>query len=272
MQALREEATEDPILVAAQTAGPVKRETPPFQGYRTSEFLNPMLPSNAVIATWYGRPAVQKAALALLRQARAFWDEPSITQPRTSEESPAGENLAFVEKAGAEKRVPIRGKSAAKLPSDAGTVTGLKRTLTLMGDEYVFVLMGLVLHLTDIKPYIEGQIAYSRELRTIFETACEKLGLKSGLGPYRQSFYYLANGKRAPWTLEPPSTLAEMKMNVARARFDRALQRELLGSDPRGELYRWVCDRLSSERGRPASDVHAAFEAATGVPSFVGSL
>jgi len=178
--------------------------------------------------------------------------------------------IGFAETASREKRVPIHRATTPPTQSAVDTIEGLKRTLTLTADEGMLTLMGLVLHLSDVKPYVEGLIAYSSEGRGYFTAAAETLGIEGGIGPYRRSFYDLTTGRRAPWILEPPTPLAGMKMGVAGARFTRGLQRALLGADPRGEVYRWLCTQLAEQRSHPTADVVGAFERATGVEAALG--
>lgn len=186
----------------------------------------------------------------------------------------ADPGMVLVEAPGDEHRQPIRRSNARRTgapPFD--TLEGLQFTLHVTADDSMLTLLGLVLHLCDVKPYIEGQITYARPLRMSFENAAKALGMETGLGYFRQSFYYLASGERAPWTLEPaPSEPSSMKMGAVHARFVRGLQHALLGSDPRGTLYRWVGEQLAMRRQKSPAEVVEGFEAATSVqaPTAIG--
>lgn len=277
MAALRETQEGDPILVAALREGPSRLKRAEagrlLRGYFTADHLAPYFPEKWSVSTWYMGAGARKAARALFKEAMALVSTDYQTRSLGTSTDPG---MVMVDVPGEQHRQPIRRSKARRTAApEFDTVEGLQFTLHVTADDSMLMLFGLVLHLCDVKPYIEGQIAYARPLRVSFERAAKALEMETGLGHFRQSFYYLASGARAPWTLEPaPSHPGAMQMGELNARFVRGLQRALLGSDPRGSLYRWVVDQLATRRQKTAAEVVAGFEAATGVqaPAALGVI
>jgi len=271
MQELRTAHGSDRLLAVMSSSAPQAAETGidirPFDLFPTRVHLMKLFPPHPPLGSRHENVAAMRAAEELLDEALA------LLLPASSTDAPGLASMSeiqFAETASREKHVPIhRATTPLTLPA-VDTIEGLKRTLALTADEGMLTLMGLVLHLSDVKPYVEGLIAYSSEGRGYFTAAAEALGIESGLGAYRRSFYDLTTGRRAPWILEPQTQLPGMRMGVAGARFIRGLQRALLGADPRGEIYSWLCARLGEQRLKPIADVVVAFERATGVEAALG--
>jgi hypothetical protein len=144
------------------------------------------------------------------------------------------------------------------------TVEGLIVSARLATSWEAVVLLAVVLRMCEVKPWIEGQIALARDLRIGFDRAMQSLGQTTGIGAVKRAFFSCVVGARAAWTMENvPSDAQSLKMNGARARFRRNLQRELLGSAIRESVI-LACEAVLVERlNVPASAVATALSGGT---------
>jgi hypothetical protein len=167
---------------------------------------------------------------------------------------PVCEPVSTVTSGGGERRVPIRrSRSLVSTLPQPDTADGLVATARLSMRWESIVVLAVVLRMSEVKPWIEGQIAISRDLRAAVDRTLEAVGQKTGLGTLKRGFFHLIVGSRAPWTCEEvPVDPNLLKMNVSRARFARNLQRELIGSIVRDrvvcDLADIMADRLSVTR------------------------
>jgi hypothetical protein len=140
------------------------------------------------------------------------------------------------------------------------TIAGVLATGQISLPWESLLLLAVVLRMSDAKPYIEGLITMSADLRAAVDEACGTIGLDRGIGTCKRGFFYLLAGIRAPWWSEEPLPADPhlLKVASARARFHRNLQRELLGSIARERVLREVCELLAERARRDVAAVHAA--------------
>ncbi len=119
----------------------------------------------------------------------------------------------------------------------------------LMSQDAAMVL-AVVLCLSTRKPYIEGKIAFSAELREACDTFATAFGKRVTIGTMRNAFYTLGTGPRKIWMLEPEiEDRKELRSGKVAARFSRPLQAVLAGSDARDRLLEALFQRIGTRAG-----------------------
>lgn len=250
---LRSSAAEDPILAAACSREPkfVTRELfrglPAIQRFMKQQ-NSPLRPSllfygmvAARLLSYYDTARVRHVAEELVRGAIEMV---GATRPVLTNDI-----VPTVVSGGGEKRVPIRRRRGATVLPASDSLEGLIATVRIALGWESLLLLGLVLRLSESKPWIEGQIALSPELRTYLDRAIAAVGREGGASTVKRAYYRLTAGSRAPWIGESAiADLRRIKMNVTRVRFARNLQRELIGSVARErcilEIVKVVADIL----------------------------
>lgn len=155
-------------------------------------------------------------------------------------------------------------KATNSLP-DANGVDGLLWSIDRVFDDTGLLLLLLVLWLSELKPFIEGRIAFSGELRLRYEAIGRRLGLQATIGSLRRDYWMLSHGPRAVWTLSPsPASVNDIKTGITDARFTRSMQHLLLGSAVRGEAIHALAVRLARRRRKSGDEVKAIMEEETG--------
>lgn len=150
------------------------------------------------------------------------------------------------------------------LPNVA-SLEGLLWTVERVLDDSVLVLLLLVLWLAEVKPYIEGRITFSGELRGHYEMLGGRLGLPLTIGSLRNDFWMLSHGARAVWTIDPTAaTVNDIKTGLTAARFTRAMQHLLVGSAARAKVVHTLCKRLGQRRRTSSEQVRQVLAEATG--------
>jgi hypothetical protein len=254
----------DPVLAASQSAPPAIRQASLFSGYigRIPRFPNDY--ERRVDVPTFMNPGspVRLTIDRLVNDAAALIGETL---------SPNENDLDFTRVTGTHQTVPIT-RSATAQPQfgrvlSVDTLEGLEQTVQTLWDFEMCLLMGLVLWLADSKPYVEGLIAFSRELRLKYETLSSSLHSERGIAPYRRAFYALSQGKLAPWILDTQSTNAlDLKIGQTSARFNIALQHALRGSSARARLFTRLALRIAGDCQASKSEILDAFQNATGLP------
>lgn len=155
-------------------------------------------------------------------------------------------------------------KAIGSLP-DANEMDGLLWSIDRVFDDTGLILLLLVLWLSELKPFIEGRIAFSGELRKRYEAIGRRLGLQASIGSLRRDYWMLSHGPRAVWTLSPsPASLNDIKTGITDARFTRSMQQLLLGSAVRGEAIHALAVRLARRRRKSGDEVKAIMGEETG--------
>jgi hypothetical protein len=250
---LRSSSAEDPILAAAHSREPklVTREmfhnllaTRRFVS-ETNSRLRPSVrgygTASARLLSYYDRACVRHVAEQIVQDAIEMI---GATKPAANDGS-----VPTVESGGGEKRVPIRRRHGATTLPASDSLDGLIATVRIALGWESLLLLGVVLRLSESKPWIEGQIALSSELRMYLDRAITAVGREGGVSTVKRAYYRLTAGSRAPWIGESAiADLRQIKMNVTRVRFARNLQRELIGSVIRerciSEIVKVVADIL----------------------------
>ncbi|MDQ2872312.1 MAG: TerB N-terminal domain-containing protein [Candidatus Eremiobacteraeota bacterium] len=161
-------------------------------------------------------------------------------------------------------REAIVRKAVANFPQ-ADTIDGLLWAATSLWSAESLLLLIIVLWLSDVKPYIEGRVAFSSELRGTFETLAKALGLHSTIGSMRKAFWTLGRGVRAVWKLDPePTDISQVRTNGTAARFIRSLQRELVGSATRSKALQAILAQLARRTHVPATQIQQLLAETTG--------
>lgn len=188
--------------------------------------------------------------------------------------SPADRELQFVQRIGTGSVIPIRRDATAALlpvlpPSD--TVEGLRLSIKGLWDADMRITMAVVLWQADIKPYIEGEISFSRDLRKKHEAFTVALGIEGGIGALRRGFFYLTRGLRAPWRLDVEAPVAaDLRMGTASARFSTGLQHQLRGSAARARILADLIEQIAQDTRKSRSEIVAALVAGTGADPSLG--
>jgi hypothetical protein len=137
--------------------------------------------------------------------------------------------------------------TAESLPSRA-SLDGIAWNVEHIYSDTCLVLVALVLRL-ESKPYVEGAIAFSRDLRRLYESVGTQIHLSPTIGSLRKDYWMLSRGQRALWELSPaPSSHGEIQSNVTVARFSKDLQRLLRGSETRGRVIDLATVALAQRR------------------------
>jgi TerB N-terminal domain len=188
--------------------------------------------------------------------------------------SPADRELQFVQRTGTGSAIPIRRDSAATvlpvLPS-SDTVEGLRLSINGLWDADMRITMAVVLWQAEIKPYVEGEIAFSRDLRKKHEAFTAELGIDGGIGALRRGFFYLTRGPRAPWRLDVEAPVAaDLRMGTACARFTTELQHQLRGSATRARILADLIEQVAQDTRKSRPEIVAALVAGTGAEPPLG--
>lgn len=126
-------------------------------------------------------------------------------------------------------------------------------------------LLLLVLWLSDTKPFIEGRILFSTELRRYYEAIAEDLNVGHTIGSARRAFSDLGLGVRAIWTLDPrPENLTDIRVNITGARFIKGIQHALVGSAARTTVINAVTLTLTQHLKKTHYEVCDIFTKTTG--------
>ncbi|HEY8298502.1 MAG TPA: TerB N-terminal domain-containing protein [Candidatus Baltobacteraceae bacterium] len=145
----------------------------------------------------------------------------------------------------ASEREAIVHAALAGLPA-ADSLAGIAWSAHAVWEPDALLVLLLVLWLSDVKPYVEGRIAFSAELRGHYGTIGDRLGLYATVGTMRKAYWSLSHGSRAVWRLDPPVTDAsQIKTSVSGARFTRALQHLFVGSVARAEAMNEIVAQLA---------------------------
>jgi hypothetical protein len=168
------------------------------------------------------------------------------------------EALSFVD-GDASSSIP---RSRANKYPEPDTLEGLIVTARYALSEEALILLAVVLRMSEIKPWIEGQIALSKDLRAVCDRAFAGVGVEGGLSALKRAYFALVSGSRAPWTCEDrPAEANSLKLNTTRARFARNLQRELLGSASRNHIVDEITSILAERRDASLADIAKALSA-----------
>lgn len=209
----------------------------------------------AKVESFFAAPAARAALLDLFDEAAALVSPaPILAKPALPPTVAAGT---------AASRVPIvrRGKSADLALAPFDTLDGLLETARIaLGAEAVTIL-ALVLAMSETKPFIEGQIALSRDLREACDLALAALSVKGGVGFVKRGYHALLCGPRAPWCLEGevPAESSALKMMQTKARFVRGLQHALTGSVARAHALAEIARIAAQRLDRDPDNVAAVF-------------
>jgi hypothetical protein len=263
LQALRETKNVDPILASATKEPSGSRSLPVFSGYAGNV---PGLPNGyrrSVQVPSFVQPGspTLEAILALVREAMDIIGDSTVV--------PADPDLEFVRVPGTVQRVPIDRSTVRPEGRDELTafdgLAGFGLSINSFWNDDMRVLMALVLWQADVKPYIEGVIAFSRDLRIKYDALATALGAETGLGPYRRAFFNLSTGTRAPWSLDADAQAAiDVKMGKANARFVKGLQHDLRGSAAQGQILTLLVSGIARDRNTSPAAVVDALATATG--------
>jgi hypothetical protein len=207
-----------------------------------------------------GSPTFE-AIMTLLREAAAIVGDTSLAT--------ADPDIEFVRAPGTVQRVPIDRSSARPAVRDGlatfNTLAGLEFSIGAFWSDEMRALMALVLWQAEAKPYVEGLIAFSRELRIKYDAFATASGAETGLGPYRRAFFELSAGKRAPWSLDVHAGVpSDIRIAKANARFVKGLQHELRGSAARAQVLYLLAGYIARARDMSEGSVMDALGAATG--------
>lgn len=156
-------------------------------------------------------------------------------------------------------------KVVAKLPS-ADSLEGILWTIDqrTWSNEALTMLL-LVLWLSDSKPFVEGRVLFSTELRHYYEAIAEALNIEHTIGAARHAFWDIGLGVRAIWTLDPtPESLTDIRVNTTGARFSKGAQHALVGSAARTKVISAITPKLARHRKRARDGVYEIFSKTTG--------
>lgn len=154
-------------------------------------------------------------------------------------------------------------KAIGSLPQTS-SIEGLIWSVERVFDDGALLLLMLVLWLEN-KPYIEGAISFSKDLRSLYEGVGADLGFNATIGTMRRDFWTLSHGPRAVWVLEPaPNVPNDVKTGVTVARFTKEMQHLLRGSAAREQAMHALAVRIARRRRTSADVVKTAFESHTG--------
>jgi hypothetical protein len=201
--------------------------------------------------TMIGRPVAGHTAQAL-RQATADPEVTLVENPGTMPESA----IAL--------REQIVRRSVAQMPT-TDTLEGVLWYVNGLMPHDAATVLAVVLCLSTRKPYIEGKIAFSGELREACDAFAGGFDERVTIGTLRNAFFTLGSGPRKLWTLEPEiEDRAQLRSGKAAARFTRPLQGVFAGSDARDRTVEALFHRIGTRSGSdvtPERVVGAAREA-----------
>ena len=260
VHALRAAADTDAIVAAASKMTPTFRPYQTFNGYPVRGRMFPSGPVQVPTFTDVASEPVM-AAIRELTEGAANLLVDIFSQ--------GDRELEFVQREGTAVSYPIHPNGSRRgvtpLPPPIETIQGLQLSIDGLWSSEMQAVMAVVLWQAEVKPYIEGEITFSSELRKKYETFASTGGLECGVGPYRRGFFYLTQGARAPWRLNvTASNPTDMRVGSAVARFSTSLQHLLRGSAARADLLNRLLVSLARHAGKTPSEVAAALIAGTG--------
>ncbi|MDP9018062.1 MAG: hypothetical protein M3N19_07065, partial [Candidatus Eremiobacteraeota bacterium] len=252
-----------PVLEAAAgvTATAVSRELFINIGEARSS-LGRFGPLNATLHSYRRSSAVQSATDAIIEAMLEIIGRRAPVLPFLPTSDPGVLTVASEAKHDAVRETIVR-KAIANLPA-AHTLEGIVWSVESVWNREATLLLLLVIWLSELKPYIEGRIAFSSELRGYYEALGEALGLHVKIGTMRQAYWSLSHGARAIWTLDPrPREVAEIRSNASAARFVKRVQHLFVGSAVRTQAIHALTTHLAKRTHVSVKRIHEALSAVT---------
>lgn len=161
------------------------------------------------------------------------------------------------------RREAIARQAIATLPP-AHTLEGIFWSAESVWTRESILLLLLVLWLSEIKPYIEGRIAFANELRGHYQALGDALGMHVKIGTMRQAYWALSHGPRALWVLDPkPHDAAEIRSNLTAARFTKRAQHLFAGSAARAQAIGMFSTQLAKRTHISAKRIHELLQSIT---------
>jgi hypothetical protein len=265
LRVVRGEQPDDVLVAAAASTAPSHRAYPAFAGY---PIKIRGVASRAIDVPTYTNTA-QDPVMRMIAQLMTA-SEVLIGDLL----SPADRELQFVQRTGTGSAIPIQRDSATTvlpvLPA-SDTVEGLRLSIRGLWDADMRITMAVVLWQAEIKPYIEGEISFSRDLRKKHEAVSAALGIDGGIGALRRGFFYLTRGTRAPWRLDVDAPVAsDLRMGTSCARFATELQHRLRGSAARARILADLIEQVAQDTHKSRSEIVNALVAGTGAEPPLG--
>ncbi|MFN2529128.1 MAG: TerB N-terminal domain-containing protein [Candidatus Baltobacteraceae bacterium] len=153
-------------------------------------------------------------------------------------------------------RETIGRQAIAALPP-AHTLDGIFWSAESVWNRETILMLLLVLWLSEIKPYIEGRIAFASELRSYYQALGDALGMHVKIGTMRQAYWMLSHGPRAVWVLDPKAhEAADIRSNITAARFTKRAQHLFAGSAARAQSISLFATQLAKRTHISSRRIH----------------
>ncbi|MDQ6929540.1 MAG: TerB N-terminal domain-containing protein [Candidatus Eremiobacteraeota bacterium] len=163
--------------------------------------------------------------------------------------------IAAVPKIAGVKEAIVR-RAIAALP-DPHSLEGIFWSAESVWTRESILLLLLVLWVSEIKPYVEGRIAFARELRGHYQAAGEALGMHVTIGTMRQAYWSLSRGQRALWLLDPRAQdAADVRSNLTAARFTKKTQHLFAGSAARAQAIAMFSAQIAKRTHVSVKRIH----------------
>lgn len=147
-------------------------------------------------------------------------------------------------------------QAIAALP-DAHSLEGIFWSAESVWSRESMLLLLLVLWVSEVKPYVEGRIAFARELRGHYQALGEALGMHVTIGTMRQAYWSLSRGPRALWLLDPKANdAAEVRSNLTAARFTKKAQHVFAGSAARAQAIAMFSAQIAKRTHVSVKRIH----------------
>lgn len=154
------------------------------------------------------------------------------------------------------KREAIARQAIAALPP-AHTLEGIFWSAESVWTRESILLLLLVLWLSEMKPYIEGRIAFANELRGQYQALGDALGMHVKIGTMRQAYWALSHGARGVWVLDPkPHDAGDIRSNLTAARFTKRTQHLFAGSAARAQAIAMFSTQLAKRTHISGKRIH----------------